>query len=285
MMHSGNIFDARCLPPSLAYKNTSTWMDLQGTLGSLEERGWMPTPSIEHSSIDLFFEECSSTGITHLGFPSRVKNNTWGYATNEDVKSFSESAPLPSIWYGALGTNDADPSVSEIVALGAKAIIYEPYLFEVPRHIDDPGLQQQLDEIQQHNVPVFIMMGGEYGFDIDWSHTSRLERIAQLFPRLNIVVVHSAWPKIQDVLEVAFRYKNIYLLPDVYFPGLPGEADLVLAMKTFMKDRVIYGSGYPYCPQGQQLEAIYKLGIKDDIANHFFFDNANELFTIEKLKN
>lgn len=284
-MHSGNIFDARSLPPSFAYKNTTTWLDLPATLVSLEERGWLPTPSIEHSSVELYFEECRSNGVTHLGFPSRVMNHTWGYATNEDVKSFSESAPLPSIWYGALGANDAGPSVSDIVELGATAIVYEPYLFDEPRHIDDPALQQQLDEIQQHNVPVFIMLGGEYGFDTDWSNTSRLERIAQLFPHLKIVVVHSAWPKIQDVLEVAFRYKNIYLLPDVYFPGLPGEADLVLAMKTFMKDRVIYGSGYPYCPHGQQLEAILNLGIRDETANQFFFDNANELFKIEELNN
>jgi len=82
------------------------------------------------------------------------------------------------------------------------------------------------------------------------------------------------------MVGVAYRRPRVWLLPDVYFPGLPGEAELVLAMRTFLRDRVIYGSGYPFCPQSEQLAAIERLGLPETCLSAFLYSNAARLFGV-----
>jgi hypothetical protein len=274
------IFDARAIPPADAYRNTGTWKNPTQTLASLQERGWLPSPAILNGSIDEFESELRESHVTHVGFPARVDNKIWGGMANLDVKNFSDGFTINSIWYGALDFPDHEFDVAELVRLGASGIVVEPYLFSPSRQLDDPQLHGIFEEIQSQSVPVIVMMGGEYGENVEWGDPIRLERIAKLFPKLRIVVAHSGWPRIQSMLEVAFRCPNIYLLPDVYFPGLPGEHDLVLAMRTFMTDRIIYGSGFPYCPHAQHLNAIGNLALPKDVSERFLFHNAATLFNI-----
>jgi hypothetical protein len=276
------IFDARAIPPAAAYRNTGTWNNPAQTLASLQQRGWAPSPAIVNASMDEFESELRDNHITHVGFPARVDNTIWGGMPNLDVKNLSDEFTSNSIWYGALNFPDPEFGVATLVSLGASGIIVEPYLFSPSLQLDDTSLFGIYEEIESTGVPVLVMMGGEYGENVEWGDPVRLERIAKLFPTLRIVVVHSGWPKIQSILEVAFRCPNIYLLPDVYFPGLPGETDLVLAMRTFLTDRMIYGSGFPYCPHTQQIDAIGKLDLPKDVSERFFFENGARLFNLQK---
>jgi hypothetical protein len=279
------IFDARAIPPAAAYRNTGTWKNLTQTVASLHQRGWTPSPALLNASLEEFEVELRDSHITHVGFPARVDNPIWGGMPNLDVKNFSDGFSSDSIWYGAISNNESELSVAELVRLGASAIVVEPYLYSPSLQVDDPSLHRIFDEIQSLAIPALVMMGGEYGENVEWCDPVRLERIAKLFPKLSIVVVHSGWPRIQSMLEVAFRCPNIYLLPDVYFPGLPGEHDLVLAMRTFLTDRIIYGSGFPYCPHEQQLAAIEKLALPKDVRERFLFENASGLFSLYKSAN
>lgn len=277
------VFDARVFPPTAAYAKSSTWTDVNGTIQSIRSRGWQPTESIINSSLHLFIEEVKNAGIIGIGLPSRIMNNTWGWADNKAVEEVSNNFQIPAIWYAAVDYTEKS-SISKLVAKGAKGIVVEPYLSPKPVHIDDPLLDSIYQEIQDNQIPALIMMGGEYGSSVDWCNPARLEVIANKYPELKILVVHAGWPLIQQMLQVSFRCRNIYLLPDVYFPGLPGESDLVLALKTFMADRILYGSGYPYCPQSQQLQAIKNFGISDDILQKFFCSNADALFDLGNLE-
>ena len=97
-------------------------------------------------------------------------------------------------------------------------------------------------------LPLLIMAGGEAGPDLSYGDPVLLDRLAIRHPQLQIVNVHGGWPLVQGALGVAFRRKNVWYLGDVYFPNLPGEADIVLAMRTFLQERFLFSTGYPFCP-------------------------------------
>ncbi len=274
---SGRVFDARALPPAEAFAGTSTWRGPDQLAANLAARGWTPTPSISSASMELFEAERIAAGVNVTGLPARVPNAPWGGASNEAVRALVAADPLSRIWFAAVGGDESPEEIESLAGQGARGIVVEPFLFGPALQLDDATVDPLYDSIQALGLPVLVMLGGEYGVDVSWCDPVRVERVAQRFPRLDMVIVHAGWPVIQATLAVAYRCPRVWLLPDVYFPGLPGQADLVLALRTFLRDRVMYGSGYPYCPHAQQLEAIRSLGLPDDIESGFLFDNAARL--------
>lgn len=274
---NGHVFDARALPPAEAFAGTSTWTHPAQLARNIVARGWTSTPSIQSGSMELFEAERVAAGVEVTGLPARIANSAWGGASNEAVRAMVDEEPLSRIWYAAVGKDASPDEIASLARLGARAVVVEPFLFSAPLQVDDPDVDPIYDAAQALELPVLVMIGGEYGNDISWCDPVRIERVAQRFPRLDIVIVHSGWPSIQATLAVAYRCPRVWLLPDVYFPGLPGQDDLVLALRTFLRDRVIYGSGYPYCPHSAQLEAIHALELPDDVESAFLFDNAARL--------
>ncbi len=128
------------------------------------------------------------------------------------------------------------------------------------------------------DVPALIMGGGEAGPDLSFSDPARIDRVAIRFPELTIVNVHGGWPLAQAAVGVAFRRSNVWILPDVYFPGLPGEHDYVAAMKTFLADRFLFATGYPFCPISETIDRFAAFGLSDEILVKVFRDNAVRLF-------
>ena len=275
---NGSVFDARALPPAEAFAETSTWRHPAQLARNIVARGWTSTPSIQSGSMELFEAERVAAGVEVTGLPARMANEAWGGASNEAVRALVDEEPLSRIWYAAVGKDTSPDEILTLARLGARAIVVEPFLFTAALQIDDPAVDPLYDVAQALELPALVMIGGEYGDDISWCDPVRIERVAQRFPRLDIVIVHAGWPSIQATLAVAYRCPRVWLLPDVYFPGLPGQVDLVLALRTFLRDRVIYGSGYPYCPHVQQLKAIRALKLPEDIESAFLFDNAARLF-------
>lgn len=272
------IFDARAMPPASVYRDTSTWKDPQATADNVRARGWTPAPSSLAVSLGAFEVERAEAGVVVIGLPARVPNGLWGGATNHGVCELAAQDPASRIWYAAVDYMEPVAAVADAVEQGARGIVVEPYLSAVPAHVDDEAVNPIYDAAQSLGVPVLVMLGGEYGKDLSWCDPARVERVAARFPELDVVVVHTAWPLVQEMVGVAYRQPRVWLLPDVYFPGLPGEADLVLAMRTFLRDRVIYGSGYPFCPHGEQLAAIRALDLPAACLSAFLYANGARLF-------
>lgn len=277
-MSTARVFDARALPPAEAFAGTSTWQDPLKLAANIASRGWSPTPSIDVASMELFEFERSEAGVEVTGLPARIRNEVWGHASNEAVRALADEAPHSRIWYAAVEGGQSLDEAASLARQGARGFVIEPFLFRRPLQLDDPEVDPLYDAVQELGMPALVMIGGEYGVDVSWCDPVRVERVARRFPRLEIVIVHAGWPLLQATLMVAYRCPRVWLLPDVYFPGLPGQTDLILALRTFLRDRVIFGSGYPYCPQGAQLAAIRDLGLPEDVQSAFLFDNAARLF-------
>lgn len=272
------VFDSRVLPPAEAFIGTTTWKDPARLAENTRARGWPLAPSARAVSTDLLECELAAAGVDVIGLPARRPNPTWGGASNEAVRALVDQAPDSRIWYAAIDQSTGHDGIEALAQQGARGVVLEPYLFDQPLQVDDPALSPIYEAVDESGLPVLMMLGGEYGTDLDWCDPIRVERVAHQFPGLDIVIVHAGWPLMQAMLAVAYRCPRVWLLPDVYFPGLPGQDDLVLAMSTFLRDRVIYGSGYPYCPHAAHLASIRALNLADHVRSAFLFDNAARLF-------
>lgn len=82
-------------------------------------------------------------------------------------------------------------------------------------------------------------------------------------------------------LGVAFRRANVWVFPDVYFPGLPGEADYVKGIAT-LADRFLFATGYPFCPIQETIDRYLGFGLSDEVLRKIMRENALCLFRLDE---
>ena len=79
---------------------------------------------------------------------------------------------------------------------------------------------------------------------------------------------------------MAFRYENVYLVPDMYL-FQPGTETYVAAANSFLADQFLFGSYYPFRPIGQTIEDFLRVGFRDDIVDKLLYGNAARLFGLK----
>lgn len=163
--------------------------------------------------------------------------------------------------------------------LGLAGIDIEPGFGEPPRHADDPVYFPVYELAQSLGVPVFLMSGPTTP-DLRYNDPSPLARVAQAFPRLPIVAYHGYWPNVQQAVGVAFRYGNVFLVPDMYL-FQPGSQAYVEAANSFLGEQLLFGSSYPFRPIGQSIDDLLALGLRESVVDKVLHANAAHLFGLE----
>ena len=82
------------------------------------------------------------------------------------------------------------------------------------------------------------------------------------------------------MIGVAFRYQNVYVVPDMYI-FLPGGNLYVEAANGFMRNQLLFGSSYPFRAMGQTVDDFIGLGFKGEVLEDVLFNNAIQLLKLE----
>ena len=69
----------------------------------------------------------------------------------------------------------------------------------------------------------------------------RIQNIIKEFPKLNIALMHGAWPWAAAITGLAFAYTNIFIIPDIYMIHGPDWRDYVDAANYIAQDNICYG--------------------------------------------
>ena len=109
------------------------------------------------------------------------------------------------------------------------------------------GLPSGLRVLRRASLPFILSAGGNIGPDCSYTLPVCLDRVARDFPKLNMVVAHGGWPWITAILHVAFRRGNVYVSPDMY-ELMPGNEAYAAAMNSYLSERYVYASSYPFVP-------------------------------------
>jgi predicted TIM-barrel fold metal-dependent hydrolase len=165
---------------------------------------------------------------------------------------------------------------------GFPGIAVDPGWMDVPLMADAPELFPLYAYCEQAQIPVAITMSVLVGPEIEHSHPRSVHNIAAAFPDLTIVVVHSAWPWVMEVLGVAFRHPNVWVLPDFYLniPQMPGFELFLDAARSYLGDRLLYASSYPSRPLGQSADEFRRLGLDDPLRERCMVSNLNRLLGV-----
>lgn len=185
--------------------------------------------------------------------------------------------PLPEMGGIATTMNAVDEA---LVTHGFKGIVLDPGAQPfVPMAVDDRRL-----------YPVYercVELGGLLGLSLGGQRTSETtiadaepfgaDHVARDFPGLRIVVAHACWPWPELSIGLAFRRRNVYLMPDVYALGMPGAEIWVEAANTFLGDRLIFGSTYPARDIGKMVQGYANLDFDPGIVENVMHNNAAAL--------
>ncbi|BBP05188.1 hypothetical protein TPL01_10690 [Sulfuriferula plumbiphila] len=224
-----------------------------------------------------FVEEIRETGITAAVVVGR---DTPGIRHSNDQISEITGGHKELVGIGSVGINGSATEVERAIkTLGLKGINLEPGFASTPMKADDPLLYPIYDACDQLGVPVCIM-SGPTSPSLELTDPAPVGRIARAFPNLSIVCYHGFYPYVNEIIGVAFRYENVYLVPDMYI-FLPGGNLYVEAANGFMKDQLMFGSSYPFRAMGQSLEDYRELGFREEVLDQVLYQNAKRVLKLE----
>lgn len=165
-----------------------------------------------------------------------------------------------------------------VKTLGLKGINLEPAFGATPIKADDATLFPIYDACDQLGVPVFLM-SGPTSPALEYTDPTPLANVAKAFPKLPIVCYHGFYPFVNEVIGIAFRYDNIYLVPDMYL-FMPGGKLYVEAANGFLRDQFLFGTSYPFRAMQQTVEDFLQVGFNDDVLDGVLYDNAARLLKL-----
>lgn len=234
----------------------------------------------KHSTtIEAFVEEVREVGITASVVVGRDTPNL----TISNDRILELTAPYKEL----IGIASVDPQKQNAVAeieravkqLGFKGINIEPGFGSPALKVDDPRLFLFYEACEHLGVPVFLMSGPTTP-DLEYANPAAVGRLARAFPNLAIVCYHGYYPYVSEMIGVAFRYQNVYVVPDMYI-FLPGGNLYVEAANGFMRNQLLFGSSYPFRAMGQTVDDFIGLGFKGEVLEDVLFNNAIQLLKLE----
>ena len=231
------------------------------------------------STIESFVEEVREVGITASVVVGRDTPNL----TISNDRILELTAPYKEL----IGIASVDPQKPNAVAeieravkqLGFKGINIEPGFGSPALKVDDPLLYPIYEACEHLGVPVFLMSGPTTP-DLEYANPAAVGRLARAFPNLAIVCYHGYYPYVSEMIGVAFRYQNVYVVPDMYI-FLPGGSLYVEAANGFMRNQLLFGSSYPFRAMGQTVDDFIGLGFKGAVLEDVLFNNAIQLLKLD----
>jgi predicted TIM-barrel fold metal-dependent hydrolase len=106
-----------------------------------------------------------------------------------------------------------------------------------------------------------------------------IDDVAADFPDLTIVMAHAGWPWTEEQIAVALHKPNVYIDLSGWSPRYLPEA-LVRETGSRLKDKVLFGSDYPYLPPDRWLAEFKDLPLKEEVRRKVLLENAKRVLKL-----
>ncbi len=248
--------------------------------------GRVGSKNVEHFTesrdVEAFVKEIKDTRISAAVVVGR---DTPGIKHSNDeihalVKRHKELVGVGSIDPHRWGMKAAVQEVERAVKqLGLKAINVEPGFGSPPRNADDSMLFPIYDACDQLGVPVSIM-SGPTAPSLEMVNPSAVGHVARAFPNLSIICYHGFYPYVNEIIGVAFRWPNVFIVPDMYIFA-PGGSLYVEAANGCLRHQVLFGSSYPFRAMAQSINDYRsQLGFEDGVIDDVMYGNAQRVLKL-----
>ena len=278
------IIDARLRPPLKDYLRCNLYRDPKKTQGWSNNFLMKVSPAVEQRDADLLYREMDDAGVT-LGVMTGRQSPNMGNVSNDDLMDVVREQP--SRFVGIAGVDGSDPiaAIAEIERTVANGNLrgagMEPGCGAIPMYVDDARLYPIYQYCSDRSIPMFLMGGGGNGPDLSYSNPEHIDRVCRDFPKLVVVNMHGSYPWVPQVLFSCMCRPNMYLAPDMYMYNMPGAADYVTAANGFLRDRFLFGSGYPYIPLKQAVDLFVAMPFDRSILPNLLYKNMARVLKLD----
>jgi len=178
-----------------------------------------------------------------------------------------------------LGREDALAELRRAVGeLGLRGLNLDAGFYAEPLRADADLLMPLYEECVRLGVPAFVLSGPTTP-DLASNDPFAVDAVARTFPTLPIVCCHGFYPRVADMVAVAFRRENVYVSPDMYLFS-PGGGLYVEAANGFMRDQLLFGSSYPFRAMGQSVADLRTIGLTPAALEKTCFGNPGRLLRL-----
>ena len=166
-----------------------------------------------------------------------------------------------------------DAEVDRCVAMGLRGVKLHPDFQKF--NIDDPKAFGIYEAIQGR-LPLLVHTGD---FRYEWSKPSRMARVMELFPRLEVIGAHfGGWSEWDDALE-AFKGKRVWVDTSSSMYAMTDE-QIKHMIKAYGIDRVMFGTDFPMWGPEPELKRLRGLGLTSSELDMILYKNAENLFKL-----
>lgn len=278
------VLDFRFRPPSPGYlSDDSTYTKIERTASLATACGFeAPTSVLETLSFTQSLAEMDAAGVVVAVLPGR-RGSLAGEVANDHLLDLVAAHEGRFTALAGLDLGDMTTATNQVSPLlanpGFRGLMLEPGLSTPVRTPDDRDLYPIYEICSAAGRPVTLMFGGNAGPDVDYTNPGSIDRAAADFPDLPFVLVHAAWPWVTQILHVAFRRPNVYLMPDLYLYGMAGWRDYVDAGNGYLQDQLVFGSNFPLLPIGPAVDRFRRL-FDERVHDKLMRENARRLLAL-----
>jgi predicted TIM-barrel fold metal-dependent hydrolase len=278
------IIDFRLRPPLGGFLTTIMFREKERTMARTRQLSLEPPPSVLELSLEKLLAEMDEAGVATGVITGRNTGSGFGTVTNEEVAAIAARYPGRFIACGGVNPVDTAAALREVDRIAGEwrmpAISMEPGFAPEPMRANDRRLYSIYERCAERGLPVILTLSLMTGPDVSYCLPVDVDQVAHDLPGLKLVIAHACWPWVQPMLGVAFRRTNVYLSPDIYAINLPGRDDFAVAARTYLQDRFLFASGYPFAPVGGAVQAYRALGFTGEAADKIFRRNAVALLRL-----
>jgi predicted TIM-barrel fold metal-dependent hydrolase len=161
---------------------------------------------------------------------------------------------------------------------GYKGVYVHIYGFDIG--FADAKMYPLYAKCAELGVPVSLQVGHVLeGMPSDCGRPMALDRVACDFPTLKILGAQTAWPWVEELISLCYKWDNVWFGIDAWMPRYLSPAIVHFMDSRMGRDRVVWGTnGLPW---GKSLDQLQSMGLKSETIEKITRDNARELFGLK----
>ncbi len=173
------------------------------------------------------------------------------------------------------GVRELERAVKEYGFVGAHL---HPYGFGIP--LNDAMYYPFFSKCVELDIPVMIQVGhSAESMPSSMGRPILLDDVALYFQDLKIVAAHTGWPWVEELIALAGKHRNVFIATTAHAPKY-WDPSLVQFVKSWGKDKVLYGTDFPVLSHKESLLQIESLGLKEESKSKLLWENALKVFKL-----
>lgn len=297
------IIDTRIRPPYKGFAGIPIFTPERSSYMVKQFGGVLPQ-SVAHSAeyaaegrYDELMAECfaemDTAGIDFALVPGRKGcDKTW--IDNQILLDLVTDYPER---FGAIASvfpeDDLEESLAEIQKYCVDGPFYgvsmeTAFVYDVPtakpRFVDDEKFWPIYEFCEKNNVIMsFTHQAAAYP-DFSGSDPMRLDHIFKDFPKLKVILVHGAWPYVNEYAAFLMNHKNVMIQPDFYMMNTAGWQGYVQSINYMNPNNYVFSSSYPLADMKCSVDYYLNCGVREEVLPNLMYKNAAAFFDIDAAK-